>query len=255
MRPLPIRPEDLDVRVPEHRAPGAGVVVASPQVIHSWKPGVAAVLSLVIPGAGQIYKEQLGRGLLFLFLALIGYFLMILPGIVMHLVAVVDAATSDPHGQPSVNREPTRENPPPRAVTPEMRRKQQRDFILVFGGLALLLAGGIVASRFASSIAPSTTRTSTADEVANMKTRLRELAEYSGERCAGIEDVAYRGLKNAEMTWAFRCEGGKTYVATIPSSGNATLVKCDGSQPATVPCISTQLPTPRPSSVPDRPRR
>lgn len=38
-----------------------------------WSPGVAAVLSLVIPGAGQIYKGQVFNGLLWLVVVVAGY--------------------------------------------------------------------------------------------------------------------------------------------------------------------------------------
>jgi hypothetical protein len=39
----------------------------------TWSPGVAAVLSFVIPGLGQIYKGQIPRGLVFLLVTVAGY--------------------------------------------------------------------------------------------------------------------------------------------------------------------------------------
>lgn len=58
-----------------------------------WNHGTAAVLSLVIPGAGQIYKGQLVAGLLWLAFIALGYYMYILPGIVIHLFCVIFAAS------------------------------------------------------------------------------------------------------------------------------------------------------------------
>lgn len=52
---------------------------------------MAAVLSFFIPGLGQIYKGSIGKGLLLLVVTVIGYALLILPGLVIHLLTVVDA--------------------------------------------------------------------------------------------------------------------------------------------------------------------
>lgn len=69
-----------------------------------WNPGIAAVLSFLIPGVGQIYKRQIVKGLLFLFFIQTGYVLAIasfaclvgfvaLPCVMLlHLICVFDAA-------------------------------------------------------------------------------------------------------------------------------------------------------------------
>lgn len=56
-----------------------------------WNPGTAAVLSLIIPGAGQMYKGRVGVGITWLISTIIGYFMLILPGIVLHIACVFDA--------------------------------------------------------------------------------------------------------------------------------------------------------------------
>jgi zinc-ribbon domain len=61
-----------------------------------WSPGVAAVLSLVIPGAGQMYKGQIFSGLVWLFFVVIGYALYIVPGILLHLCCIFAASIGDP---------------------------------------------------------------------------------------------------------------------------------------------------------------
>jgi len=61
-----------------------------------WSPGVAALLSLIIPGAGQIYREHILSGLLWLLLVPIGYFFLVCPGVILHLLCIVFAASGDP---------------------------------------------------------------------------------------------------------------------------------------------------------------
>ena len=53
--------------------------------------GIAALLSLIIPGAGQIYKGQIVTGLILLVLVTVGYCLII-PGMVLHLCCILEAA-------------------------------------------------------------------------------------------------------------------------------------------------------------------
>jgi TM2 domain-containing membrane protein YozV len=58
--------------------------------------GVAAVLSLFIPGAGQMYKGRVGQGIVWLIFTVIGYFMMIIPGIILHLICIFHAASMEP---------------------------------------------------------------------------------------------------------------------------------------------------------------
>lgn len=53
--------------------------------------GVAAVLSFFVPGLGQMYKGAIGAGFAFLILTTVGYLLLIVPGIALHLWAIIDA--------------------------------------------------------------------------------------------------------------------------------------------------------------------
>jgi hypothetical protein len=61
-----------------------------------WSPGTAALLSLIIPGAGQMYKGQVISGLFLLFCTAIGYLLFIIPGLFIHFICIVGAASGDP---------------------------------------------------------------------------------------------------------------------------------------------------------------
>ena len=51
-----------------------------------------ALLSLVIPGAGQLYRGQPRLGVLWLVLVIAGYFLLVIPGVILHLLCIGHAA-------------------------------------------------------------------------------------------------------------------------------------------------------------------
>jgi TM2 domain-containing membrane protein YozV len=55
-------------------------------------PAGAAVLSFLVPGAGQAYNGDFKRGLLFLIGTIIGTLLLILPGIIVWGYGIYDAA-------------------------------------------------------------------------------------------------------------------------------------------------------------------
>ena len=68
----------------------------APQV---WSPGVAAVLSLFIPGVGQMYKGRVLEGILWLLFTPIGYVLFIIPGLIMHIICIITASQGNPYKQ------------------------------------------------------------------------------------------------------------------------------------------------------------
>lgn len=57
-------------------------VVAGPS------PGLAAVLSFLLPGLGHLYLGQPFQGLLWFGMTLLGYALLIIPGVIFHLLAI-----------------------------------------------------------------------------------------------------------------------------------------------------------------------
>lgn len=73
------------------------VIQAPPQRL--WSPGVAAILSFFIPGVGQMYKGQVGGGILWLIFVLVGYGFFIIPGLILHFICIFDAAGGDPYKQ------------------------------------------------------------------------------------------------------------------------------------------------------------
>lgn len=54
-------------------------------------PGVAALLSFLIPGSGQIYAGEVGPGIAFFVLTAVGYLLFIVPGLLFHFMAIFAA--------------------------------------------------------------------------------------------------------------------------------------------------------------------
>ena len=62
-----------------------------------WNAGVAVLLSIFFPGVGHIYKGQIGVGILWLLFVTIGYFLFIFPGLILHLICIITAASGDPY--------------------------------------------------------------------------------------------------------------------------------------------------------------
>lgn len=65
--------------------------------IATWNPGVAAVLSFLFPGLGQMYKGQVGLGLLYFFVTIVGYMFFIVPGLLIHVWAIFDAFSTNPN--------------------------------------------------------------------------------------------------------------------------------------------------------------
>ncbi|MFA6005326.1 MAG: hypothetical protein WC775_02465 [Patescibacteria group bacterium] len=55
------------------------------------KHGFPALLSLFIPGLGQLVKSQVGKGLLIFICTIIGYMMFFLPGFLIHLWQIADA--------------------------------------------------------------------------------------------------------------------------------------------------------------------
>lgn len=70
------------------------IVQTQPQRV--WEPGIAALLSFFIPGAGQIYKGHVFNGLAWFVGTIIGYMMLVVPGVIMHVFCIVGAHSGDP---------------------------------------------------------------------------------------------------------------------------------------------------------------
>jgi len=123
---------DLVANTPGGLAPAPTVIVQAPA--QTWSPGVAAVLSLVIPGAGQMYKGEVGGGIAFLIFTVAGYFLFIIPGLILHLISIASAASGHPSPPPTAPKAP----PPTAAEAAAMQARLRRRGKVVFGTLVFV---------------------------------------------------------------------------------------------------------------------
>lgn len=62
-----------------------------------WNAGLAILLGVFFPGVGHIYKGEVAAGILWLIFVTIGYFLFIFPGLILHLICIITAASGDPY--------------------------------------------------------------------------------------------------------------------------------------------------------------
>jgi TM2 domain-containing membrane protein YozV len=85
----------LELLEPQERPRAAYTYFAAPAQ-RVWSPGAALVLSFFIPGLGQMYRGRIGRGILWFIGVVIGYSLLVIPGIIAHLICLVDAYSGDP---------------------------------------------------------------------------------------------------------------------------------------------------------------
>jgi TM2 domain-containing membrane protein YozV len=67
------------------------------QRIRRWSPGVAALLSFLIPGVGQMYKGDVGTGIVWFIFTILGYFLFVFPGLILHFICIITATNGDPY--------------------------------------------------------------------------------------------------------------------------------------------------------------
>ncbi len=59
-----------------------------PPVAREPSPGLAAVLSVFIPGLGHLYAGRLGAGLLWFIASSFGYWAILVPGFLIHVASV-----------------------------------------------------------------------------------------------------------------------------------------------------------------------
>lgn len=62
--------------------------------VHGAHPVVAAVLSLLVPGAGQLYEGRPLAAVGWFALVTLGYMMLIVPGIILHVLCIASAAAA-----------------------------------------------------------------------------------------------------------------------------------------------------------------
>lgn len=66
------------------------------EIERRWSPLIAAVLSLFIPGLGQLYKSQFLIAVIWFVAVAVGYWLLIIPGLILHVFCIYFAAFGKP---------------------------------------------------------------------------------------------------------------------------------------------------------------
>jgi TM2 domain-containing membrane protein YozV len=76
---------------------GAGqLVVINQPPTQRWSPGLAAVLSFIVPGLGQLYKGQILNGIVWFVFVFLGYLALFVPGLILHFFCVLGALSGNP---------------------------------------------------------------------------------------------------------------------------------------------------------------
>jgi TM2 domain-containing membrane protein YozV len=65
--------------------------ISAPNQVAQQKHGLPALLSFFIPGLGQMVKGQVGKGILIFIGTIVGFMLLIIPGIIIWLWQIIDA--------------------------------------------------------------------------------------------------------------------------------------------------------------------
>jgi TM2 domain-containing membrane protein YozV len=74
--------------------PSCGVRIGPPGPPKKKEPVLAALLSFIFAGSGQVYNGELGKGILVLAGTIIGAFIFLVPGIIVWLFGIFDAYTT-----------------------------------------------------------------------------------------------------------------------------------------------------------------
>ena len=89
--------QNVNVSTPVYQTQQTGVAPGYGYGQRLWSPGVAALLSFFIPGLGQLYKGSIATGIIWLFAVPIGYVLLVVPGIILHIICICTAASGNPY--------------------------------------------------------------------------------------------------------------------------------------------------------------
>lgn len=63
---------------------------------NTYSPAAAAALSLFLPGVGQIYSGRVPQGVGWMLATGLGYLLFLVPGLILHICCIVNAAAAPP---------------------------------------------------------------------------------------------------------------------------------------------------------------
>jgi TM2 domain-containing membrane protein YozV len=104
---VPPVPPVPSVALPGGRGGTGQVVVIHQPPVQRRSPGLAAVLSFLLPGLGQLYKGQIINGICWFLFVGLGYAALIVPGLILAFCCVLGALSGNPwsEGSTTVVRE------------------------------------------------------------------------------------------------------------------------------------------------------
>jgi len=74
--------------------PACGVRIRKPEPEKKKEPVLAAILSFLFAGSGQVYNGELGKGILILVGTIIGAFIFLIPGIIVWIYGIYNSYTT-----------------------------------------------------------------------------------------------------------------------------------------------------------------
>ena len=88
---IPAQYQQAPVAYQPASAPANINIVVNQHTNRRWSRFGAIILSFLIPGLGQLYKGQVINGIVWFVIVIIGYALLIIPGLILHLCCIVGA--------------------------------------------------------------------------------------------------------------------------------------------------------------------
>lgn len=225
-----------------HTAGSAPVIVQTGPPVPAWNPGVAAVLSLVFPGAGQLYQGHMLAGLVWFMFVVVGYIALVLPGLALHLCCVLSAGLETPPAA-TVQSWNTRE-PPTLSATDMARahRSRRRTGILVLGlAAAWVFMMSLGWSRLSDVTERATSTTPAAADPA-WNDRLRTIVASTDQSCRDVVAAFHQGTdpKSQMNFWSVQCAGGAAYSIGFETGRAPRVLNCGTLQSvARVDCFKT----------------
>ena len=114
---------DLAASERDEEPPADDRIVIYHLPVRRFSPGVAAILSLFVPGLGQLYKGQFFRAIVWFVIVVAGYCALVLPGVVLHACCILGALSGNPWTDPMTTYEPRPAHWPARKQSPRKQRK------------------------------------------------------------------------------------------------------------------------------------
>ena len=108
-----------------------------------------------------MYKGEVGKGILHLIVVVIGYSLFVVPGLILHILCIVDASRGDPYKSPKTEQQIAAEQPGKKSVKRVSQKKSNLLLVIaIVIGVAILGCGCWLLTSSLPSISPSPEPTS-----------------------------------------------------------------------------------------------